>query len=46
MTCDECGKDYPASEVKRVREDDEGGYWNLCATCMDWLADLYDEMEG
>ena len=46
VLCESCDKRYPASEVQRVREDDEGAYWNLCEGCRDAIADTFDEMEA
>ena len=46
ILCESCEKEYPLAEIHRVREADEGAYWNLCEACMDSIADMFDRMEA
>ena len=46
VKCESCLKPYAETEMVRVPEDDEGGYWNLCEPCWDAIQDTADLMEG
>ena len=46
VACEECGEEYAQPEIHRVREDDEGAYWNLCEACMEAVEDMFDSMEA
>lgn len=46
VKCEECGQEYAQTQVQRVREDDEGGYWDCCQACWAWIEDTADLMEG
>ena len=43
ILCESCDKEYPQTEMHRLREDDEGGYWDCCQACWDAITDLGEE---
>ena len=46
MICESCERKYPATEIHRVREDDEGGVWLVYVSCYAGIEDCFDEMEA
>ena len=46
VKCESCLKEYAQTEIHRVREDDEGAYWNLCEACYLAVEETFDSMEG
>lgn len=46
FTCDNCGKDFPQSELKEAKIGDSEKMLSLCPTCLDEKMNASEEVYG
>lgn len=46
FTCDNCGNEFPKSDMKEAKADDSDRMLNLCPTCLDEKMNQAEEVYG